>query len=100
MNFFCIYGCDIFSQCVLCITIYLFCILYILPFSYVKVRLFRFANLECECVTLIILEKITLSIISSLEISNFISILMAESEANMYIYIFIFLFFKCIFCPF
>lgn len=97
MNFFCIYGCDIFSQCVLCITIYLFCILYILPFSYVKVRLFRFANLECECVTLIILEKITLSIISSLEISNFISILKAW---QICIYIFIFIFFKCIFNPF
>ena len=97
MNFFCIYGCDIFSQCVLCITIYLFCILYILPFSYVKVRLFRFANLECECVTLIILEKITLSIISSLEISNFISILKAW---QICIYIFIFIFIKCIFNPF
>lgn len=97
MNFFCIYGCDIFSQCVLCITIYLFCILYILPFSYVKVRLFRFANLECECVTLIILEKITLSIISSLEISNFISILKAW---QICIYIFVFIFFKCIFNPF
>ena len=97
MNFFCIYGCDIFSQCVLCITIYLFCILYILPFSYVKVRLFRFANLECECVTLIILEKITLSIISSLEISNFISILKAW---QICIYIFILIFFKCIFNPF
>ena len=95
MNFFCIYGCDIFSQCVLCITIYLFRILYILPFSYVKVRLFRFANLECECVTLIILEKITLRIISSLEISNFISILKAWQ-----ICIYIFIFFKCIFNPF
>ena len=84
------------SVCCVCITIYLFCILYILPFSYVKVRLFRFANLECECVTLIILEKITLSIISSLEISNFISILKAW---QICVYIFIFIFFKCIFNP-
>ena len=88
-----------FSVSVCCVLpyTYLFCILYILPFSYVKVRLFRFANLECECVTLIILEKITLSIISSLEISNFISILKAW---QICIYIFIFIFFKCIFNPF
>ena len=87
-----------FSVSVCCVLPYIFfCILYILPFSYVKVRLFRFANLECECVTLIILEKITLSIISSLEISNFISILKAW---QICIYIFVFIFFKCIFNPF
>jgi hypothetical protein len=58
MNFFCIYGCDIFSQCVLC-TIYLFAFF---TLSLCKsARLFRFANLECECVTLIILGKITLA---------------------------------------
>ena len=57
MNFFCIYSCDIFCQCVV---YHIFLHSLHTTFLYVKVRLFRFANLECECVTLIILEKITL----------------------------------------
>lgn len=60
MNFFCIYGCDIFSQCVLC-TIYLFAFFTYYLSLCKSARLFRFANLECECVTLIILGKITLA---------------------------------------
>ena len=62
-------------------------------FLYVKVRLFSICQSWVWVRHTDYFGENNPSIISSLEISNFISILMAESEANMYIYIFIFLFF-------